>query len=120
MIRIFQGNTIGPYIITVRDKVTKLPVNLTGVTIFYTVKGSKDILTTDEGAYLTGSITSHSDQVLYKGKTTLPLITEDLTENIPVGQHDFDFKFVKAGEYVLNTFSIPFSVLKPNTRRKVA
>lgn len=118
MIRIFQGNTLGPIPITVRGAVSKEAVDLTGVVLLWSVKSSDDSAPDDSGAILSGSVTIHSDQTTHKGMTTIPLIEEDLTTDIPVGNYKMDLKFVKDGYYVLNTFAIPFSVLKPQTIRK--
>jgi hypothetical protein len=125
MIRIFQGSTFGATPILVRDHTTQAPVALSvdqgrtsNVTILYTVKAANDKSIDDSSAYLTGAILPAEHDPLIVGRTYLPQLTALQTASIPAGKHKFDLKFV-CEEYELNSYSIPFIVLEPVTRRSL-
>jgi len=120
MLRIFQGNTLGPLNILVRDLKTKLPVDLTGVTVIGTVKADTDIDTdtiTDAAAALKLTAIVNLDQFTNKGRAVIPVVSASSTMAMVPGRYSIDLKFIKGTEYTINSYSIPFIVLAPNTRR---
>lgn len=70
-----KQNAFASFTLTVKNKTTGIPIDLTGITINFTVKDPEDNSTTDINAIITKDITVHSDPV--NGITTLEILPID-------------------------------------------
>ena len=85
-----------PYSATVvfTDDMTAEPLNLTGKTVFFTVKKYGQHNATDDSTYLIKKdITTHTDPA--NGETTLVLTA--VQTNIPAGTYAYDYKVYVSG-----------------------
>ncbi len=78
--------------ITVRDKVTKKPINITGYKFYFTIKTGLSVA--DGSATLQQNWTSHTSPT--EGITTWTL-TETESNALTAGNYIFDFVFIDAG-----------------------
>lgn len=102
-----------PYVstITLTDQAGD-PFDLTGKTVFFTVKRSGDLQKEDTFAVIKKDIITHDSPLL--GITTLSLL-EDET-NISAGTYKADFK-IYGGGVNDNTNSVPVNVVDVITKR---
>jgi len=95
-----------PYIATVVLTSNGVPYDLTGKTVFFTVKLVNDITADDTAALITKNITVHVPPAS-NGVTTLSL--SEVETNIASGSYKGDFRVYQAGVIQANTR--PFIVM---------
>jgi hypothetical protein len=109
--RVQKGN---PYICQVlfTDK-TGQPYNLTGKTVFFTVKKINDFADNDDAALIKKDITTHADAS--GGITTISLTAVDT--NMPMVEYKADLRVYEAGVIQANTLPFAFTVSDIVTKR---
>ena len=88
-------------------------VDLTGATVYFTVKSAADSDTTDSSALIKKDITSHTDAV--NGLTEIALLPADT--DIAVGKYKYDIKLKKADGQQTTTQVGEFIVKEAITNR---
>lgn len=110
IITIQKGN---PYAAVITITSNGVAYNLTGKTVFFTMKKVNDKADNDDGALIKQSITVHTDAV--GGITTLVLT--DIQTNIAVGEYKADFRIYSVAGVKLNTKTFPAVIEDIVTKR---
>lgn len=113
IITIQKGN---PYIATIVLTSNGLPYDLTGTTVFFTVKLVNDFASNDTNAIITENITTHVPPAS-AGVTTLDLSTTQT--NVPTGEYKGDFRVYLGGVIQANTETFKVVVTDIVTKRIV-
>jgi len=92
-----------------------LPVDITGKTLFFTMKRKSDVVTTDDNALITKDITVHSDPT--NGKSILEIEAADW-EDVPAGIHVYDFSLEGDDEKPRSTIVDFVTVYNDITKRR--
>ena len=88
-------------------------LDITGYTIFFTVKTISDVATDDSEAVISKTVTSHTNPT--GGITQVVLSSTDT--NIDVDEYDYDFQFKTDADAITTFQKGRFNVLKDITRR---
>lgn len=108
-ISIYQGNYVALRVVLTVDGIA---LDITGGTLFFTVKDNVEDL--DEDAIIAKVVTTHTDPT--HGITLLELEKEDTDVECKKGRY-YDFKFVDSNGNPM-TFDVGrFDVMRPVTRR---
>jgi hypothetical protein len=99
--------------ITVTNVSTGAPYDLTGKTVFFTVKKKDDEEADDSKAIIQKTITVHTSPTL--GITTLSLAATDT--NVPLDNYIWDLRVYQAGLVQMNTARAPCEVVNIVTKR---
>ena len=89
------------------------PINITGYTIFFTVKAVTDNATDDTNALITKTVTSHTDAA--NGLTSVVLSSTDT--DIIVGSHLYDFQYKTDTGEIATIEKGTYQVLEDVTKR---
>lgn len=85
--------------ITFKDE-NALPINITGYTVFFTLKKKLDSDATDDEASIKVSVTSHTDAV--NGETSVSL-TNDQTSALEARRYYYDFQLKDTSNKIAST-----------------
>lgn len=105
-----KGN---PYSAVITVTTNGSAYDLTGKTVFFTLKKSNDYTANDAGALITKNITVHTNPTA--GITTL--ILSDTQTNIAIGEYKADIRIYSAGGVKLNTETFLAKVVDIVTKR---
>jgi|DewCreStandDraft_4_1066084.scaffolds.fasta_scaffold03282_17 hypothetical protein len=94
-------------------KANRVPINLTGKTVFFTVKQLNDNSGDDDLALIKKTITVHSDPT--NGKTVLELSATDTDINI--SKYKADFKIFESGSLNSNSDQFIIEIVDVVTKR---
>lgn len=97
--------------ITCRNADTGNPIDITGYSIFFTVKSNTG--QSDDDALISKKVTSHTDPT--NGQTSINLTHDDT--NIEEGSYLYDFQLVSPGNIVSSVEHDVFNVLNDVTIR---
>jgi len=89
------------------------PIDITGYTVYFTVKEKEDETVDDSNALIQVDVTSHLDPV--NGKTNINLT--NIQTNIPVGKYVYDIQWKDTGGKIKTIVSDKFIVYKDTTKR---
>ena len=109
-LRIVRGDTI-PFNLTITDT-DDLPVNITGFTLFFTVK--EDIADDDANAVVSISQTSHTDPA--NGLTSL-VVPSATTELLSAGEYYWDLQIKYADGSIQSSYPGVLTVVADVTQR---
>ena len=99
--------------LTFTDKATGLAEDITGWTVYFTVKEAYDNDPTDSAALITKDVTSHTAPT--SGQTAIALT--DTNTNISPGSYFYDIQAKDASGNIMTVVSGIFEVLADVTRR---
>lgn len=108
---IIRGDDIS-IIVTCKDETTGLAIDITGYSVFFTVK--KRIADADVSALVSKKVTSHTDPTA--GQTTISL-THTETAVLKEGDYIYDFQLIDGSGNISSTQRSQFVVLDDVTIR---
>jgi hypothetical protein len=106
----YRGDT-QRYKLTLKDVSTGTPIDLTGATIWFTMKPA--ITDDDTNAVIQKQVTSHTDAV--NGETEIVLTNAD-TQNLVLGTYYYDIQYVAANGDVKTIIAGKLKVIGDVTR----
>lgn len=106
----YRGDT-QRYKLTLKDATTGSPIDITGATIWFTMKPA--ISDDDTNAIIQKQVTTHTDAV--NGITEVVLTNAD-TQNLSLGTYYYDFQYVAANGDVKTILTGKVKVLGDVTR----
>ena len=109
-IEIFRGDDEPIAVQILSDGV---PVNITGFTIFFTVKNTDDNDKTDDSAVIKKNVTTHTDPTA--GITTIVLTDSDT--DIPPTNYEYDIQWKDLADDIKTLIKARFCVKADTTRR---
>lgn len=95
------------------DETTGLPMDITGATVFFTVKKIGDVSENDDTALIQKDQDTHVAPT--EGHTTIDLTNTDTS--IPAGTYEYDFQVKDSSNNIMSTLSSKLIVEKDITRR---
>jgi len=108
----YRGDTV-EFPLTFKDE-NDDPIDITGWTIFFTLRAAVTDTTSDTGALITKTVTSHSNPTAGQSMVTLSASDTNELNNIT---YKYDFQYKTTGGVVKTFLSGDFKFTKDVTRR---